>query len=1350
MNEVDTRHEAQSGPVATRLSLFCPGATTAQYAPDLLLEPTHLDVTLHVDLEQQCLVVDEVITVRCNIGSKGNAYSITLDGIGFQHLHASRVNSPVPLNSQPTTPRKESASQKQSLEMSRDSMPTNEKPHSSRGLFGFLRGSNEKGGGNVSPLRSSTLPAPTTFEPPPPPPTEDVRDSTSFYCTYDGRKITLSWVGPEAFQGGKAGVTEKVRLIYLVDKPVTGLNFTKPPTEVEIEMIEQQQKPLVMSTYKKNDKSEKRVHTSAPIARISPFHSSRPLLAYTDHETERARYWLATIDQPCVRPTSKFTFVIKAGLAALANGELLPTASLDTPIPQWPLSLFNPPITTPKAPSWPKTLFIWNNPYPTASYLACFAVGQLHYIEAIPPRHMQAHYQQEHSAAASSSSTHAHSGAGLLTTVAGGSGSSSSTSSGGPAHGHKRTLSSDSGKTALASSAGALATPSVATPSAPSSGTLSARSGSQRLPIISEMSEAVPSLSASIASAQIAAVGATEVFQPTASEAQALLKADLAHHQKTSKKREEADWILKDIPMRYYTPRNVPLTTVQLMLGRTPEIMKWLQARFALPFPYPVKYYQFVGPELPSAMENITLTTWGSDYLLNPVWALEYGHSTESINVHEMAHSYFGNSVGVKFWDHAWLKEGWANYTECLWQEDKYGPDALAYMLWRNGRLYMKECENLYTRPIVTNRYDSSWDLYDQHLYRGGSRRIHSLRCILGDEVFWPAVTDYLRTFSGRLVETDDFRKTLEKHSHRNLLPFFSQWIHAPGYPKITATYEYSPTRQQISITAKQTQVDEKRGIGLFAMTIPIDIAYAAPSHSSSVTSSNSTTMGATYGQPAHLSSSSKIKWLKTAIVFTESSAEAHMTINVPSPPLQIIFDKKQSWVFSLTMDPGFSVLRTMALHCWSVPHRIWAAQSLLERGSPQELEVVSEMLSHREQHWGVIADVAAALAKPHLAQFAAKILCKLLLAPLSHPAQHPRALMSIALALGQIQDPLIRTSIHQFLAIKKYSNICRIDDRQIRSISSWTSLSEAAEKSRKEHKRSASSATKDQGSSGNSGQTTDSMGSDSEDSDTGFVQVSVSSSTKKDDATVNLEITIPYKTHGRLMEALAAQGDVADEALIVEQAERTRYGWLGITRGSALMALAEYGTQSAFDYILDATRISEHQHLKARTSAVIALAHCVVRAKLNPPMLTRAVHTLHLLLHDSTYAVRFAAVHALFKLVPQMGPSSAADSLSQIHHIRKTLSNQDRMWLKRKRKLVRGEGKLHRQTSTSSKNAAAAASSQIAPPLGAPVSANINPITPPGPSMDEFLALKSEFNALKARVTQIEKSLEDSEGEGQ
>jgi aminopeptidase N len=49
-----------------------------------------------------------------------------------------------------------------------------------------------------------------------------------------------------------------------------------------------------------------------------------------------------------------------------------------------------------------------------------------------------------------------------------------------------------------------------------------------------------------------------------------------------------------------------------------------------------------------------------------------------------------------------------------------------------------------YQRPLVCKTYDSSWDLFDRHLYPGGALRLHMLRDTLGDATFWAGVRQYV------------------------------------------------------------------------------------------------------------------------------------------------------------------------------------------------------------------------------------------------------------------------------------------------------------------------------------------------------------------------------------------------------------------------------------------------------------------------------------------------------------------------------------------------------------------------------------------------------------------------------
>jgi aminopeptidase N len=73
----------------------------------------------------------------------------------------------------------------------------------------------------------------------------------------------------------------------------------------------------------------------------------------SDHETERARYWLPCIDHPCVRTTLLFNITAAAGLTVLANGAFVS----ETPVDDG------------------RAVTTWQMGQITPAYLLCFIVG---------------------------------------------------------------------------------------------------------------------------------------------------------------------------------------------------------------------------------------------------------------------------------------------------------------------------------------------------------------------------------------------------------------------------------------------------------------------------------------------------------------------------------------------------------------------------------------------------------------------------------------------------------------------------------------------------------------------------------------------------------------------------------------------------------------------------------------------------------------------------------------------------------------------------------------------------------------------------------------------------------------
>jgi aminopeptidase N len=279
-----------------------------------------------------------------------------------------------------------------------------------------------------------------------------------------------------------------------------------------------------------------------------------------------------------------------------------------------------------------------------------------------------------------------------------------------------------------------------------------------------------------------------------------------------------------NIQVAYISPEGINVDDVKRSFDQTPNIIRYLQKKLKIPFPFP-KYYILISPK-GGAMENISIPSFGFSFVHDELLSKEYKWNTDRVNIHECAHSYFGDSVVIKHFEHVWLKEGWAKYMEHCWFTDTLGKDEGDYQLYSQMKKYMREADNQYVRPIVTKMYDTSWDMYDSHCYPGGSWRIHQLKKLLGEDIFWDAVSKYLKRFEKSLVETDDFRKCLEEESGLNLTKYFDEWFYSKGYPMISATALMNSKEGYLRMDFSQTQKNEKKEIGYFTMDLEVELTF--------------------------------------------------------------------------------------------------------------------------------------------------------------------------------------------------------------------------------------------------------------------------------------------------------------------------------------------------------------------------------------------------------------------------------------------------------------------------------------------------------------------------------------------
>jgi len=254
-------------------------------------------------------------------------------------------------------------------------------------------------------------------------------------------------------------------------------------------------------------------------------------------------------------------------------------------------------------------------------------------------------------------------------------------------------------------------------------------------------------------------------------------------------------------PVRYYVPVGQEENT-RRSFDRTPAMIRFLQDRVGVAYPWP-RYDQVVVHDfIFGGMENVACTTMAEILLVDAKAELEW--NPDGLVVHELAHQWFGDLVTCQDWSQGWLNESWATYVEALWWEHKHPEDEATWYRHQTALGYHAEASGRYRRPIVSYDFREPIDVFDRHLYNKGSCVLWTLRGEIGTDAFFGATQAYLQAHANGTVHTRDFQRALEKHTGKNLDGFFRQWIHGAGHPIVEV--KLAKGEGLATVAVKQTQ----------------------------------------------------------------------------------------------------------------------------------------------------------------------------------------------------------------------------------------------------------------------------------------------------------------------------------------------------------------------------------------------------------------------------------------------------------------------------------------------------------------------------------------------------------------
>ena len=239
------------------------------------------------------------------------------------------------------------------------------------------------------------------------------------------------------------------------------------------------------------------------------------------------------------------------------------------------------------------------------------------------------------------------------------------------------------------------------------------------------------------------------------------------------------------------------------IFGETPNMIAYFSELLDLEYPWD-KYNQVVVRDYVSgAMENTGAVIFG-EYVYRDEEALLDGNDQSTI-AHELFHHWFGDLVTCESWANLPLNESFANYSQYLWDEYRYGMDEADYQAEIEADGYYQSASYQGYHDLIWFDHFDKEDMFDGHSYNKGGRILHMLRSYLGDEAFFKGLNNYLTTNKYKAAEFHHLRLAFEEVSGEDLNWFFNQWFLGKGHLILFTEYEVLDN-QTLLFKVKQRQ----------------------------------------------------------------------------------------------------------------------------------------------------------------------------------------------------------------------------------------------------------------------------------------------------------------------------------------------------------------------------------------------------------------------------------------------------------------------------------------------------------------------------------------------------------------
>jgi hypothetical protein len=215
----------------------------------------------------------------------------------------------------------------------------------------------------------------------------------------------------------------------------------------------------------------------------------------------------------------------------------------------------------------------------------------------------------------------------------------------------------------------------------------------------------------------------------------------------------------------------------------------------------------------------------------------------QEVTPHEVAHQWWGHTVGWASYHDQWLSEGFAEFSAGLFLQQAVGGD------WRKD--YIEFWDRLRLRILEKNRFGIApndagplWmglrldsprteDAYQNVTYPKGAYVLQMLRSMMydnddKDKAFIAMMHDFVDAHRDRPASTESFKAIVDQHITKRmditgtgrLDWFFNEWVYGTQVPRYHFDYQLTPAeggKVKLHMIVTQSEVDDH-----FAMLVPV------------------------------------------------------------------------------------------------------------------------------------------------------------------------------------------------------------------------------------------------------------------------------------------------------------------------------------------------------------------------------------------------------------------------------------------------------------------------------------------------------------------------------------------------